>query len=352
MKIIKIVVGAVLVLGIAVGIFALIKMSPSSSSGDSDDQPVVDNTPPLVTVQVGTLKRMTLHSYIDGYGTVEAAPATANEPAAGGTLAAPSAGVVAKVNVIPGQHVEKGDVLAELNSSTATFDYAKAELERQNKLFAQQNTAIKNVEDAKAQLASLQVVAPVSGTVTRVDVKPGQAVDSTTIIAEVVDLNRLAVSTKIPAKQADELHIGQKVQILTDPPVTASLSLINPAVNADDGTIAAWASLPSDSQLRSGQFVQLKIVTAATNCLAAPAESVVTDEDGNSFISLVNTNVSAKTQVQVGFREDGWVEVNAPELKEGSQVVTVGAYGLDDKTQLKIASPAQSDSETNSADTK
>ena len=80
---------------------------------------------PVVTVQTSMLKRMTLHRYVDGYGTVEPAPATADQPAAGGPLSAPSAGVVAKVNVCRGQEVKEGDVLVELNSGTTTFSYAQ-----------------------------------------------------------------------------------------------------------------------------------------------------------------------------------------------------------------------------------
>jgi membrane fusion protein, multidrug efflux system len=341
MKRTKVIIGGVLVLCIGLGIFALIKMPASSSSGDSDDEPVVENVTNIVTVQVGSLKRMTLHRYIDSYGTIEAAPATSNEPAAGGTLAAPTASVVSKVNVVPGQHVDKGDVLVELNSSTATFEYAKTEVERQKKLFEQQNTSLKNVQDAEAQLLSLQVIAPVSGTVTSVDVKPGQA----------VDLNRLAITAKIPAAQADKLQAGQEIQIQSDPPVTASLSFVSPAVSADDATVYAWAALPSDSQLRPGQFVKFKIVAEIhTNCLAAPAEGVITDDDGNSTVMLVNGNEGDQTQVKTGLREDGWVEVEAPNLKEGDRVVTVGAYGLADKTQIQIVTPTQEN--TNSPETK
>jgi membrane fusion protein (multidrug efflux system) len=351
MKRTKVIIGVILVLCIGLGIFALIKMSASGTSGDSDDIPAADNVTNIVTVQVGELKRMTLHRYIDGYGTIEASPATANEPAAGGTLAAPTAGVVSKMNVVPGQHVEKGDVLAELNSSTVTFDYAKTEVERQKKLFEQQNTSLKNVQDAQAQLLLLQVIAPVSGTVTSVNVKPGQAVDPTTIVAEVMDLNRLAITTKIPAAHADKLQAGQEIQILSDPPITASLSFVSPAVSADDATVYAWAALPPDSQLRPGQFVPFKIVSEThTNCLAAPAQSVVTDDDGNSIIMLVNGSEADQTQVQAGLREDNWVEVVASGLKESDRVVTVGAYGLPDKTQIQIIKPAQEN--TNSPEMK
>jgi len=351
MKRTKIIIGGVLVLCIGLGIFALIKMRGSAK--ESDNQSADENVTNIVTVQVGALTNMTLHGYVDGYGTVEAAPATSDQPTAGGTVATPTAGVVYKVNAFAGQHVEKGDVLVQLNSSTATFEYAQAELERQKKLYAQQNTSLKNVEDAEVQLASLQAAAPVSGTVTRIDIKPGQAVDASTVVAEVIDLSRLAINSKISASQANGLQVGQEVQILSDPPVTGTLSFVSPAVNADDGTVFVWASVPSVSHLRPGQFVQFKIVTDVhTNCLAAPAESVVTDDDGNSSIALVNGNEADQTSVQAGLHEDDWVEVTATNLKAGEQVVTVGAYGLPDKTQIKIANPVEDNSATNSAEAK
>ena len=63
--------------------------------------------PPIVTVQTGKITAATLHGYVQGYGTVEPAPATADQPAAGAQLAAPSAGVVTKVNVVEGQQVRR-----------------------------------------------------------------------------------------------------------------------------------------------------------------------------------------------------------------------------------------------------
>src|SRR5208282_832750 len=168
----QILIGGVIVVVLGLGIYVLVK-SHSPASG-SDDEAAPENVPSVVTVQLGALKRMTLHHYVTGYGTVEAAPATADQPAAGSQLAAPSAGIVARVNVVAGQQVQKGDVIAELNSGAATFDYAQAEAGRQKKLYEQQNASLKNVQDAEAQLAALQVTAPLSGTVTRLNVKPGE----------------------------------------------------------------------------------------------------------------------------------------------------------------------------------
>ncbi|HEY1786616.1 MAG TPA: hypothetical protein VGJ73_00605, partial [Verrucomicrobiae bacterium] len=73
-----------------------------------------------------------------------------------------------------------------------------------------------------------------------------------------------------------------------------------------------------------------------TNCLAAPGESVVTDEDGNSAVWFVNSDQATKTNVQTGLRENDWVEITSSGLKAGDPVVTVGAYGLPDKIQIQI----------------
>ena len=179
-----------------------------------------------------------------------------------------------------------------------------------------------------------------SGTVTRLAVKPGEAVDVNMPVAEVIDLSRLAVSADIPAAEAADLKIGEEVQVQSETLVTATLSFVSPAMDAKNGTVLTWALLPADSGLRPGQFVQLKIVTAVhTNCLAAPAESVVTDESGKSVIALVHGDEATQTPVQTGLRENGWVEVAGAGLKEGASVVTTGAYGLPEKTKINVVNP-------------
>ena len=330
-----IIVGVVVVLVAGLGIVALVKSRGEASESGGDEK-----TPTIVTVQTDALKLATLHRYVAGYGTVEPAPATAEQPAAGAQLAAPSAGIVSKVNVLEGRQVEKGSVLMELNSGAATAESAAQEVERQKKLYAQENTSQRNLQAAEAQLALLRVIAPLSGTVARVNVKPGQAVDLTMVVAEVMDLNRLAVSAEIPAAEAGDLKPGNPVEVLAALPVTTELSFVSPNVDKNNGTVLMRALLPVDSGLRPGQFVPLRIMTAVhTNCLAAPATGVVTDESGKSVIALVKGDAATQKPVQTGLRENGWVEVEAPELEAGDVVVTVGAYGLPEKTKIRVVNP-------------
>ena len=344
-----IIIGIVVVLVAGLGVVALVKSRGEASESKGDE-----TTPTIVTVQTGALKFATLHRYVQGYGTVEPAPAAAEQPAASAQLAAPSAGVVTKVNVVEGQQVTKGDMLVELNSATTTVENALQQAARQKELYAQQNTSLKNLQDAEAQLALLRVTAPLSGTVVRVNVKPGQAVDLTTVVAEVMDLSRLAVSAEIPAAAAVDLKSGQPVEVLTEPPLMTELSFVSPSVDKNNDTVLVRARLPAGGALRPGQFVSLRIVTAVhTNCLVAPVTGVVTDESGKSVLALVKGDEAAQTPVQTGLRENGWVQVEAPELKAGDSVVTVGAYGLPEKTKISVQnSPGDETSSTNSSSAK
>jgi membrane fusion protein (multidrug efflux system) len=301
-----------------------------------------------VPVQVGKLKRVTLHGYVTAYGTVEPEPA-GERPAASAGVSAFVPGVVTEVKCVAGQRVEKGALLFQLDTRAAdvAVDFAEKTVERQQKLLQIEGTSQKALQEAEQQLAAaraqralLQIQAPLAGTVVRVNVKPGEAVDLTSVLAEVVDLDRLVVKTGIPASQASELKPGQETQVLSQPTVTATLSFISPAVDTNNDTVLAWAALPVGSGLRPGQFVPLRIITAVhTNCLAAPDESVVTDIHGHSVLALVNGDEATQTPVETGLRENGWVEVKGAGLKEGDSVVTVGAYGLPEKTKIRVVSP-------------
>jgi membrane fusion protein (multidrug efflux system) len=339
MKAKSIIIGIIVALCAGVGIFLFVRSHHAAAPPAAGDEA---NSPPVISVQVGTLKRVTLHHYIEAYGSVEPAPATPDQPAAGAALAPSTSGVVARVNVVEGQAVKKGDLLIVLDAGTVSADYAQQEVARQQKLYEQHNTSLKALQDAQAQIGALRVVAPLSGTVTRLNARPGQAVDVNTVVAELVDLDRLAVRADVPASDVNEIKVGDAVQVLAKPPATATVSFISPAVDTNNNTVAVRGILPANSGLRPGQFVPLHIVTAVhTNCLAAPEQSVVKDLEGHSIIALVNGDEAIQTPVQTGFQENGRVEVAGAGLKEGSSVVTMGAYGLPDKTnKIDIPKPA------------
>lgn len=334
---------AVVVCGVV--LYTLVKITHRSAGSAEEGEA----TPTLVNVQVGQLQRATLHGYVEGFGVVSPAPAEGGQPPAGAHVASPVAGVVTEVKVSEGQHVDKGTVLFQLDSRGAdvAVEFARKTLERQKKLLQVEGTSQKAVQEAEQQLAAaqaaqalLRIEAPLSGTIAHVNVRPGEAVDLTTTLADITDLNRLVVAANIPSAQAGELKPGQTVQVLTEPPVTTSLSFVSPSVDMTNDTVAVRAALPAGNVLRPGQFVRLRVVTAEhTNCLAAPVESVVTDAEGQNVIAVVTGDEAAQEPVKTGLREGGLVEIERPGLKEGDTVVTIGAYGLPKKTKIHVLSP-------------
>ncbi len=330
MKSIALVVAGVLALGL--GAYVLLGSRGNDSAADRDRA-----LSSLISVQIGTLKRMTVHRYVDGYGVVEAAPATSQHPAAAAAIAAPVTGVVTNVDVVAGQRVRRGQLLMDLNSDAMTEAYAAQEVARQRKLYAANNTSRKALQGAEAQLALLRVTAPLSGTVVAVNVKPGSAVSTSAVLAEVMDLRRLVVQVDIPQAQATALQLGEPLQVLGTPRLTTQLRYISPTVNRSDGAVTTWAPLPPGSPLRPGQYVRVRTVTAThRHSLVAPADSVVSDLAGHSVLSVVRGDEAIRMPVTTGLREDGWIEVSGTELKAGTPVVTVGAFGLPRRTRIRI----------------
>jgi RND family efflux transporter MFP subunit len=301
-----------------------------------------------VAVHVGKITRATLRAYVTAYGTVVPEPA-GERPAASANMSPSMPGVVVAVNCVEGQRVAKGDVLFQLDSRAADVvaDFAAKSLERQKRLIQIEGTSQKSLQEAEQQLdaarvqqALLQVRSPLAGTVTRVNVKPGEAVDLATVLAEVVNMDRLVVSASVPSGESAALEPAQPVEVLRDrsaPPVTGSVSFISPEVDAKSGTVLVRAALPAGSALRPGQFVTLRIVIAEhKDRLVVPVESVVKDEEGATVIAIVRNDTAVQKAVKTGLRDGGLVEVEADGLQSGITVVTEGAYGLPRDTRVRV----------------
>lgn len=301
-----------------------------------------------VAVHVGKIKRTTLRGYVTAYGTVEPEPA-GERPAASTRVAPAVPGVIVTVNCVEGQRVAKDAVLFELDGRLAdvAVQFAEQSLARQKRLIQVEGTSQKALQEAEQQLAAaraqralLRVQSPLAGTVTRVNVKPGEAVDLTTVLAEVIDLDRLVVSANVPAAELAALKTGQAADVLADrsaPAVTGALAYISPEMDVPTGTARVRVRLPAGAGLRPGQFVTVRIVTEEhKDCLAVPVESVVRDEEGATVIAVVQQEMAVRKPVKTGLRDGGQVEVSADGLQPDMVVVTEGAYALPKETKVRV----------------
>jgi RND family efflux transporter MFP subunit len=318
----------------------------------------------LVAVRLGQIQRTTLRAYVTAYGVVEPEPA-GDRSAAGAQVTAAVPGVVAAVRCVEGRVVEKGAVLFQLDSRVADVAVSKAQqavelaettLQREQKLIQAEGTSQKRVVEAesallaaqsdlaaaRAQQSLLRVESPLAGTVTRVSVGPGQGVDPTTVLAEVVDLDRLVVDVGVPSAELVSIHPGAAAEVVVSgsPPLQASVRTISPRVDPATGTAPVRVSLPAGSGLLPGQTARLRIVSDEhRDCLAAPVGSVVKDESGAAVVALVQDGVARQTRVTTGLHDGDWIEVEGEDLAAGMSVVTEGAFGLPAETRVRVLAP-------------
>ena len=324
--------------------------------GDGDSGERVE-----VTVHVGTVTRATLHRYVEAYGRIEPEPPGVKSPPARAIIGAPVSGLLARIECAEGERVSVGSTLFVLDSRTAevaatrartALAYAERTLERQRELLEAGGTSERAVQDAEqvrdaagnelaaaeTQLELLRVTAPVAGTVVRIDAALGQPVEPNTVLAEIIDLDRLVVEAGVPSVETPNLAPGQRVELAADGSILGRVVFVGRNVDPATDTVVVRASVPPGSELRPGQFLEFRITTDEhRDCLAVPVASVVTREGEGSWVMVVSGDTAVRKPVTIGLREDGMVEVSGSEIAEGTVIVTEDAYGLPAETRIRVA---------------
>lgn len=200
----------------------------------------------------------------------------------------------------------------------------------------------KSLAAAQLQRSMLTIKAPTSGTVLKVNANPGEPVDTTSVLAEIMDLKRLETAAVVPAAELNRLKIGQPVEIGDgETAIKTTLSGISLQVDPKTDSITVYAHLPDNAGLRPGQSARMKITVAQhDNCLAVPEECVFRDKTDLTVIATVENGISSMQNVTPGLSENGLVEISGKEIKEGDTVVLAGAYGIDKDTKVHDAGSA------------
>lgn len=342
--------------------FALLASALLSGCGarPEEEEPALTE----VAVEVGKVARVTLRARVDAYGTVEPEPAGDGKPAGAARLSAPAAGIVMAVPVKEGDRVEAGSLVVKLDDRVAlalvekarhAAQFAEQQLARQNKLKTVEGTSEKLIQEAaqqlaaaqselasaEAQLALVQLTTPLAGIVARINVLPGQTVEPSTVVAEVIDPARLVATVNVPAAEAALLKAGQPAELVAERDAKAvtqgKVLYVSPQVDAKTATVLVRLSVPPEAGLRCGQFVHVRVITEErVGKLAVPREAVYTDHDGLSTLSIVEGNIAKQKTVTVGLRDGGLVEVDGDGVTEGATVVTLGSYALPRETKVRV----------------
>ena len=267
-------------------------------------------------------------------------------------ISAGHSGVLETINVEQGTRVNKGDILAEVDSknvkasyeiSHATLRQAEDGYERVKKVHESGTVADVKLIEIETQLAKARAAArsselsleecrlkaPFSGTVSDVLVEKGIQVNPGTPILKLVDLSTIEVTIPVPEAEIGRIRIGQKA--LIDVPALG-LDGIEAKVTLKGVTAASPSHtykctlVPEKKQtnLYPGMVCKDRLSEVSDSLrIRIPASSVEMDSNGK-FVWIVKDSVVGRTYVTVGgYQEQGVVITSG--LEPGDKVIVKGA---------------------------
>ncbi|WP_458121226.1 efflux RND transporter periplasmic adaptor subunit [Paenibacillus sp. Z6-24] len=188
----------------------------------------------------------------------------------------------------------------------------------------------------KDQIPHNPLVAPVSGTITKVNIVPGGAVSNGAEVFTIVDYQDLSATIQVDEMNIPKIHMGMKASIqldaLPDKTYTGQVSAIanEGAIKNGVSTFAVTIHMDKAPNAKAGMSAQATIfVEEKKNILVLPIETVI-QRDGKYFVQLQGKPdpqapagtppATIEKEIEVGIHNESLIEVKSG-LKEGSQVV-------------------------------
>ena len=272
-----------------------------------------------------------------------------------------SAGTIIALNARPGQHVSRGQVLAQLDASVlqqqiaqaqANLDLQKTIYQRQKNLwdqkigtevqFLQAQTSYqagqKSVSALRSQANLYRIVAPISGTIDQMDLKLGQVAQPGTTGIRIVNADVLKVKADVPESYSGSVNTGNDVKIVVPDANDSLMTKVTFAAKAIDPTSRSFAveiKLPQRKSLRPNMTAILQIANySKANSIAIPVKAVQKSETGD-YVFVNEGGIAKQKTVKVGVTYGGRSEILSG-LKAGDQLITDGAADIEDGDKVKI----------------
>jgi len=198
---------------------------------------------------------------------------------------------------------------------------------------------------AQAQLQYSQIRSPIDGVVTDGPLYPGMLPTAGAPLITVMNLSQMIAKAHIPQNQASLLKKGDDATVKMaglEDEIKGKVILVSPALDPGSTTVEVWVQAANrKGALKAGSSASLSMVARTVpDALIVPAEALVTDEEGKKSVMVIGGDgVANKREVETGVQTADSVQIVSG-VKPGEQVVSTGAYGLPDKTKVKVEAPA------------
>ncbi|MFI0849628.1 efflux RND transporter periplasmic adaptor subunit [Mesorhizobium sp. IMUNJ 23232] len=307
------------------------------------------------TVVAEAVSTATINDRLQAIGTGRANATVTVTPYTAGRLTA--------FLVQSGAHIDKGQVIATLDSETEeialdrakiTRDDAAAKVTRMEALrksntatavqLTEAQLALRNselaVHDAQLALDRRSVISPIAGVVGILPIEAGNYVTSQSSIATVDDRSSILVDFWVPERFAAAVEVGAEITAtpLANPKQSykGTVSAVDNRIDDKSRTLWVQARIanPSDS-LRAGMSFQVAMQFAGETYPAVSPLAVLWGTDG-AFVWVVKDGKVDRMPVRIIQRNTETVLVDAP-IASGDMVVTEGVQSVRQGSEVRIA---------------
>ncbi len=310
-------------------------------------------------VILDTLKKREFLHYIELQGMIDSRQ---------NVLAAPQMpGVVTSINVVEGDRVSPGQILATLDGSTIRkgideiktgWSMANTMFEKQKRLWEQnigseaQYLQAKNNKEQleqkqktlESQLAMTIIKSPIYGVVDEVKIKLGEMASPGLSGIRVVNGSEMKVQAKLSDSYLSKVKKGDKVLIYfpdSDSNLESKISFISKTINPTTRTLIIEADLPKGNQnYLSNQAVKLKINNGIIkDALVISSNLIQKSINGENYILIAEESngswFARKRNIEMGIEYNGETQIKSG-LKTGDQIIISGFSELVDGQLISL----------------
>jgi HlyD family secretion protein len=201
---------------------------------------------------------------------------------------------------------------------------------------------------AAAQVSYSEIRSPINGVVTERPLFAGETAAAGAPVVTVMDTSSLLAKAHIAQSLAQRMKLGEEASVRVPgvaEPVPAKIALISPALDPGSTTVEVWLKIENKGgALKVGTPVKVSITgRTEAQALKIPSSSILTAQDGGKSVMVVGSDGAAhRKAVTLGLVDADDVQVTGG-LAPGDQVITGGAYGLDDGAKVKVGAAADDD---------
>jgi membrane fusion protein (multidrug efflux system) len=318
-------------------------------------QSQITTTDSAKTTDVGvvTVKAGTFTNYVDLQGKIDAEENVTAYPQA--------QGIITALNVNVGQHVSKGQVLAQLDNSVLKQNVLQVEtqvglartlFQRQKNLWDQKigtevqflqaqanlQSAEKQLEAVRQQSDMYRIKSPINGTVDQMDLKLGQAAMPGATGIRIVNADLLKIKADVPESYAGKVASGNTVRILIPDANDSLVTKITFAAKVIDPVSRSFpieVKLPSRKTLRPNMTAVLKIADYSNNSVITVPIKAIQSSEAGTYVFVNENGVAKRKTVKQGAISAGKSEILSG-LTSGDQVVVEGASDIEDGDKLRV----------------